>query len=53
MADVVGLDNVQTGTLQFITIDRELFSTSLYRYIFIIIIIDNRQTSKKTRTWVN
>jgi len=56
MADFAGLDNVpnrasnQTGTLQFMAINRELFSTSLYGCAFVMVIINDGQTSKKART---
>lgn len=53
MTDFVALENLQTGTLQLMAIDRELFSTSLYGCAFVIVTIDDGQTSKKTRTWAS
>lgn len=59
MADFAGLDNVlnrasnKTVTLQFMATNRESFSISLYGCAFVMVTIDDGQTSKKTRTWAS
>ncbi len=61
MADFAGLDNVpnrasnQTGTLQFMAIDHESFSTSFYRCAFVMVTMGdraNQQGDKDMGKWI-